>query len=64
MWKEFGTTTDIPYTSTVTIIQRRKTNPQENKGEDHFIHFSLKLLSTTLTLEKAISAEAHMGVIW
>ena len=29
----------------------------------YFIHFSRRLFVTTLTLEKAISAEAHMGVI-
>lgn len=30
---------------------------------NYFTYFNLKLLSTTLTLEKAIKALAHMGVI-
>ena len=30
----------------------------------HFIIFSLKLFSTTLTLERAIRALARVGVIW
>lgn len=29
-----------------------------------YMNFNRRLLSTTLTLEKAIRAEAHMGVIW